>query len=141
MSHKPAFTFIEVLLATSLFAVGMLSVLEILPASRIYLSQSGYVTQATLLAQQELETVRGVPYSSLSVGAYEAEHAVTSDSTNQLNQFQRQTTVTLVNPESSPSPYATSDTDLGMKRVDVTVYWYEKKRARQITLSTYVYQT
>jgi len=137
---RTGFTFVELLVALSLFAVGMLSVLEIFPVTRAFLTQSSQTTQASFLAQQELETIRSLPYADLTVGTYEAQHAVSSDSSSQLSEFQRQTTVSLVSPESSPAPYAATATDLGMKKVDVTVTWQEKNHTRQLTLSTYVYQ-
>ena len=138
--RRSGFTFIELLVALSLFAVGMLSVLEIFPVTRSFLTQSASATQATFLAQQELETIRSLPYADLTPGIYEPLHAVTADTSNQLSQFQRQTVVTLVDPESSPVPYATSAADVGMKKVEVTVSWLEKTRTRQLALATYVFQ-
>jgi Tfp pilus assembly protein PilV len=137
---RPAFTFLELLVSLTLFVVGMLSVLQIFPVNRRFLQQSAQNTQATFLAQEEVENIRSLTYDTITTGTFEASHALGSGTSDPLNQFTRQTVVTLVSPESTPTAYATSATDLGMKRVDVTVSWKERTIARTYVLSTYVYK-
>lgn len=136
--RKKGFTFIELLVALSLFAVGMLSVLQIFPINRRYLKQSAMTTQAAFLAQEELEILQADSYSSLVVGTspyHEPRHAMSMDPDNPYAQFERQTEVVLINPQD----YQVSGTDLGMKKVTATIYWQEDRISRQYSLSTYVY--
>lgn len=134
-TRKSGFTFLEVLVALSLFAVGMISVLAIFPVNRRFLLQSANTTQAVELAQEKLEQVRALTYNDLTVGAYEAAAPVTADTTNPLSQYTRQTTVTLLDGNRQ-----TTNTDQGLKKVDVQVSWKEHGANRQYTLSTYVAQ-
>ena len=133
--RKSGFTFLELLIALSLFTVGMVTVLQIFPVNRRYLTQSGQITQASFLAQEQIEAVRALDYETLTSGTYEARHAIGAASSDPLNQFERQTTVTLIDGNR-----ATTVTDVGLKKVDVIVYWSERTISRQYSLSTYVYQ-
>lgn len=136
---KSGFTLVEVMVALSLFAVGMLSILQIFPINRRYLAQSANTTQAVFLAQEEIEQVRSQPYANLTIGTYETKHAVSQTAGDPLSQYQRQTTVTIINAaHQSISPQDTAH-DLGLKQLDVTVYWLENTISRSYTLSTYVY--
>jgi len=141
--RQPGFTFIEVLIALSLFTIALVSILQIFPVNRRFLAQSAFSSQASFVAQDEIEAVRAQTYDSLtpigSSPAYEPLHYVSTTTGDPLSQYQRQTVITYVNPASSPSPYVTTSTDSHMKKVDVTVYWKENGNARQRTISTYVY--
>ncbi|MBU6389369.1 hypothetical protein KGQ71_02530 [Patescibacteria group bacterium] len=134
---RPGFTYLELLIAISLFTVGMLSVLEIFPVNRRYLNQSADYTQAAYLAQEEMETIRGVSYASLTSGTYEPLHAVGSGPTDPLGQYQRQTTVTFIDSQNN---WQNSATDTGLKRVDVTVIWSDRSIHYSYLLTSYVYQ-
>jgi prepilin-type N-terminal cleavage/methylation domain-containing protein len=132
--RKQGFTFIELLVALSLFLIGMISVLQIFPANRKLLNQTTHATQASFLAQQEIETIRTVPYTSLTIGTYLARSAVTTDNTSPFAMFDQQVVV-----EYLDTNRAVSQTDQGLKRVTVTVYWTERTFSQQYSLSTYVY--
>ena len=134
-SHrKPGFTFLELLIAVSLFTVGMISLLQIFPVNRKFLAQSAQTTQASFLAQEQIETVRGTDYASLTVGTFEARHFVGSSASDPLNMFERQTTVSLINGNRQATA-----TDVGLKKIDINVYWSERAINRTYTISTYVY--
>ena len=134
------FTFLELLIAISLFVVGMVSVLQIFPLNRRYLAQSSATTQAAFLAQEEVEQIHAVSYDNQSVGsspAYEARHALApydGDASTAL--FERQTVINYVDPAAS---YAVTATDTGFKRVTVSVFWQENGNTRQYDLSTFTY--
>ena len=128
------------MVALSLFVVGMLSILQIFPLNRRYLAQSANTTQAVFLAQEELEQVRSQPYANLTIGTYEARHAASSTAGDPLGQFQRQTTVSLINGAHAAVSPQTAVNDFGLKQVDVTIYWIERTVPRSYTLSTYVYR-
>jgi type II secretory pathway pseudopilin PulG len=133
MKRRPAFTFLELLIALALFAGGMMTMLQIFPLNRRFLTQSALTTQATFLGQEEMETVRSVAYEDLTVGTYEAKHAVSSG--DAFSQFQRETTVALLDASRQPTA-----TDTGLKKITVTVYWMEKNVSRHLTIATYAYE-
>jgi len=138
--RRRGFTFVELLVALSLFMIGMVSILLIFPLNRRFLLQSSNATQAVTLAQEEIEQVCAVDYSDLTIGTYEANESMGTSSTDPLSQYTRTTTVTIV--DSSQNAIATQDTahDVGIKRIDATVYWNEHGVSRQYTLSTYAYE-
>jgi Tfp pilus assembly protein PilV len=140
MMRPKGFTFVELLVALSLFMVGMVSILVIFPLDRRYLAQSAYATQAVSLAQEKIEQVRALSYDDLTIGTYEAKATVSSTSGDQLVQFSRATTVTLLDANRAVVSPQDSAHDVGLKEVDVTVYWSENGISRQYTLTTYVYE-
>ena len=88
----------------------------------------------TYLAQEQIEYVRTLDYDSLTVGTFEASHALGNGSADRLSQYSRSTTVGYVN-----GSWNTSATDTGLKKVDVNVTWTERSGTRQYSLTTYVY--
>jgi type II secretory pathway pseudopilin PulG len=133
---RRAFTYIELLVALSLFFLGMVSVLQVFPLNRKYLNQSAHTSQAIFLAQEQVEKIRALPYTSVTPGTFEPRAAVGSGGTDPMNQFERQTVVQLIN-----STYAPSATDVGLKRVSVTVFWIDNGSVnRSTTINTFVYQ-
>lgn len=131
---QPGFTFLELLIALSLFVVGMVSVLNIFPVNQRYLAQSANTTQAAFLAQEKAEQIRSLDYDSLTVGTFETREAMGSSSSDPLNNFQREAIVSLID-----SNRQSTATDVGLKKIDINVYWTERSVSRQFSLSTYVY--
>ena len=138
MKVLPAFTFLELLIAVSLFSVGVISVVKIFPVNRRYLNQSANTTQAAYLAQEELETIRGLSYANLTLGTYEAKHAVSTS--GEFSQYQRQTVVGWVDSQSN---WQTSSAETNLKQITITVYWQEgtdNSINRTFTLTSFSYQ-
>lgn len=137
-NKQSAFTFIELLVALSLFVIGMLTILQIFPVNRKYLTQSGDTTQATFLAQEEMETVRSMSYEDLTVGTspyFEPAHLLGSGSSDPFSQYTRQTEVEYIDP----TTFHTISTDEHLKQVTITITWQESNINRQYVLSSYVY--
>ena len=130
MKHR-AFTYLELLIALSLFSVGMTSVLKIFSVNRRYLSQSASFTTATFLAQEELESVRAATYASLTVmpAYYEPQEIVPGAP---YAGFLRMTAVTYVDGSG-----VASVSDQGLKKVEVTVSWTENSASRTLVMATY----
>ena len=131
--RKPGFTFLELLIALSLFSVGMISVLQVFPINRRLLVQTTGTSQAAFLAQEQLELLRSTAYASLTVGTYQARASIVDDEDSPLHQFERQTVVNYINDS-----YQVSNSDLRLKRILLTIYWTEHNVDRQLQLATYV---
>lgn len=134
--RQGGFTFLELLLATSLFTVGMISVLQIFPVNRRLLTQSSQTTQAVYLAQEEMEYIRTLDYATLTTGNFEPTETLDNTGGAIFTQYQRSTVVSLID-----SNRATTATDIGLKKVVVTVTWTEHNISRQYSITTYVYQS
>lgn len=132
MRTRPAFTFIELTLAVLLFSFGIISVIQVFPVNRRFISQSALQTQASFLAQEQVEKVRTVSYADLSVGTYEPRAFLPNGAGTFATQFERETTVSLIDDS-----YAATATDIGLKKVLVTVYWSEGAVNRSYSLTTY----
>lgn len=130
---KRGYTFIELIIALSLFLVGMLSILQLFPANRRLLAQSGMRTQAAFLAQEQLETARGNSYANLTVGTYRSRAAISNDTSSVYSLFERQVVVELIDANR-----AVTNTDVGLKRVTATIYWSERTLSQQYSVSTIV---
>lgn len=136
MERKPAFTFLELLIACSLFAVGMMSIIQIFPLNRRFLSQSSMATQAAFITQEQMEhlfteSYDAFPVASGGTGVYEMRHKV--ETAGAFSQYERETRVQLLDAN-----HQATTVDQGLKRVTVTVYWSEKNVAQQYVVSTYV---
>ena len=134
-----AFTFLELLIALSLFTVGMLSILQLFPVDRRYLAQSANATQAVFLAQEGMELARSQPYGGLGIGTYEASHTL-GTAPAPLSQYSRQTIITLIDG----TTYAvinpqTAANDQGFKKISTTVTWVERSGSMQYSLSSFTY--
>lgn len=135
MKRRAAFTLLELLVALTLFVFGIVTVIQVFPANRRLLTQTSQTTQAAFLAQEQLESLQGVAYSSLTVGTYAARATVNSNTSSPFNKFERQIDVVLLDTNR-----ATTATDVGLKKATVTMYWTERNVSRTYTISTYVYR-
>jgi Tfp pilus assembly protein PilV len=120
------------MLSIFLFTYGMISVLQIFPVNRRLLEQSKFQTQASFLAQEQMEIVRSVSYASLTTGAYEARAFLPSGAGVFATQFERSTDVSLID-----GTYAATNSDVGLKKIVVTVYWAERSINRTYVLTSY----
>jgi prepilin-type N-terminal cleavage/methylation domain-containing protein len=130
---RRGFTAVELLIAMTLFTVGLLSVIQVIPANRRLLAQSGNLTQAAFLAQEQIESLYAVPFSGLTTGTYAARAAIDQSSSSPYAGYEREITVQNVD-----ASLAVTGTDTGLKLVTVTVYWSEGSVARQYQIGTYL---
>ena len=131
--RRAGFTFIELLIALTVFLVGMISVLQIFPANRKLLNETTHNTQAAFLAQQELESVRALPYATLTTGTYLAKSAVTANTSSPYAMFSQSVSIDYLDTNRN-----VTGNDLGLKRITVTIYWAERSLNLQYVASTYV---
>ena len=124
---KPAFTLVELLVSIGLLALLTFGVASLFPRGVGLVQRASSITAAASLAQAQLEIILTQPYESVSTGSYEARHFVTGA-------FERQTVVSYVDP----TTLATSSSNLGLKRVEVTVYYPSTFGEKTIIISTLI---
>ena len=66
----------------------------------------------------KIEEISSLSYDDITTGTIETKQRISSDPTNYLYFFQRQTEAATVD-----SNFNTSVTDVGLKRITVTVFW------------------
>jgi len=117
---KKGFTIVEVLAGIVILSIGIIAVVNLFPSSTRVVTHFQKQTQAIYLAQSKLEEVNSIEYDDLTVGIIEPKHEVQSG-------FQRQTQVSLVDGD-----LAESDTDVGLKKITVTVFWKEEDKEKSV---------
>jgi prepilin-type N-terminal cleavage/methylation domain-containing protein len=132
--QRRGFTFIELLVALTLFSVGMMSVLRIFPLNKKLLRTTAANTQAAFLAQEQVELIKSLPYTALTTGTYIARSQISTDTTSPLSLYEREVTVAYLNNARN-----TTNTDFGLKQVTITIYWKNEPVNQQYSVITYVF--
>jgi prepilin-type N-terminal cleavage/methylation domain-containing protein len=112
------FSLIEVMIAMTIIAVGLLIAAQTIPLALMATAQGGVRTNAVQVAQQRLEDLRAQDYYSgaLTAGVYSA----TDGNYNLSWSIQ----------DSVPVPRS--------KRVELTASWQNSKGTQEATLTTYI---
>lgn len=109
---------IEIMVALLILMVAFISLVQVFPFSQTIVKTAENSTKASYLAQDKLEQLLALSYDNIPVGAVEAKQRLSADSASYLYYFQRQTMVSYLDGN-----WQTSASDLGMKKISVTVYY------------------
>ena len=109
---------LEVMVAFSILTLTFTALMQSFPYSLAINKTSENAAKAAYLAQAKLEELNSLGYGNISTGTIEAKHRLADNPTDYLYYFQRQTTVSLVDGN-----LADSASDLGLKKISVTVYY------------------
>ncbi len=118
LNNKKGFTLIEASVAIVVLMIGIFSVIQFFPVALQIIGDSQNRTVASSIAIAKLEEVRSSSYDEISTGTIEPKQPASNDTTSYLNRYNRETVVTLVD-----SNFNLSGTDVGFKKITVTVYW------------------
>ena len=116
--NKKGFTLIEASVAIVVLLIGLFAVMQFFPFSLEIIGDSNSRTIASNLALSQLEQVRANTYQNINVGTLESKQRISEDADSYLYDYQRETVIELVD-----SNFASSGSDVGLKKVTVTVYW------------------
>lgn len=114
---KRAFSLVELLVALSVFSLGLMSFLEITSRSQQLSALTITQTRAALLAQEGIELAEAESYDSLPAGDFLTESSLSSYGTD-FAPYSRTVTIQYVDASLN-----ISQTDLGMKLITSTVTW------------------
>lgn len=109
---------IEVMVAFSILILVLIALAQTFPLALTINKTSENATKASYLAQAKLEELNSLGYENISVGAIEPKHRLSTDPTDYLYYFQRQTDISYLDGNLQPSFSAT-----GLKKIFVTVYY------------------
>lgn len=109
---------LEVMVSFSILSLTFIALMQSFPVSLAINKTSENAAKAAYLAQAKLEELNSLGYGNISTGTIEAKHRLADNPTDYLYYFQRQTTVSLVDGN-----LADSASDLGLKKISVTVYY------------------
>ena len=117
---------IEALVAVIILVIGLMAVTQFFPFSLKVTGDSQSITTASVIALEKIEEIAALNYDDVAVGIIEAKHQVSSDPNDYLYHYQRQAVVQTVDSDFSDSP-----TDVGLKKITVTVFWQSPVRSTE----------
>lgn len=124
------FTLIETTVAMVVLMVGLLAVMQFFPFALKIIGDSQNITTASNIAVAKIEQVQAQNYDDISTGTIETKQKISSDPTSYLYDYQRETVVEYID-----SNFATSGTDVGLKKITVNVYWTSPVGLREKSIS------
>lgn len=123
-------TLVEVVAAIFVLTVGLLSVTQLYPIGYILKKQSKNLTVASSLAQGKLEEMISKNYEEISEVS---KQKVDIDTSSPFNRYDWQAQVAYVNPASNMD---VAESDLGIKKITVTIYWIENEQEKTLVAYT-----
>jgi len=131
---QKGFTFIEIVAAIAILAVGILAILTLFPVGIESSKKAAVRTKAALLGEMKMEEQRATKtFDQLS------DIAKTTFTATEDPEQNYQYTVTVTE---APKAYAPGSTDPNLKKVVVSVFWPAKesdeKKQQQMVFTTYV---
>ena len=110
------FTLIELLISIFVLTIGIFAILHIFPIGTQIQKASQMATVASQLSQQKMEETISQSYFEISTGIIEENYGFDSN----FSLYKRRTEITYFNPDDPTNPPLT---DLGIKKIIVTVFW------------------
>ena len=129
--RQKGMSLLEVMVSFSILVVVFISLAQTFPTSSSINKSAENATEASYLAQAEVEEITSLGYDNITVGTIEAKHRLSSNSKNYLYYFQRKAVAAYVN-----NNLADSATDQGLKKVTVTVYYTDALSKTEKTYTT-----
>lgn len=114
-NKRTGFTLVELLIAIFILMMGILAILAIFPMGTQVEKSTQILTVATQLGQAKTEEVLSKPYNEILVGTTTEEYGSIPDFTF----YKRSTKINYYDPVN----FTIIDNDLGIKKIEVTVFW------------------
>lgn len=118
---ESGFTLIEVIVTATFLGIVVVSLAQLFISTEGINRESRNVAIATQLAQKKIETLRNTSFASLTAGT---------------ENFSSELPPALGAPKSAST--VTTDEELGLKRIEVKIQYYEKTKPQTIELSTLI---
>src|SRR5262249_54094565 len=127
MKNRSGMTLVEVMIAVMVFSFAVTVFASLFPLAMRMRSKSEDYTRATTIAQQKVEQIRALPYTSMTYSALRAENVIDASPTTQPYAF---TAVDSLTSKLTQATGTISISNVGsggnttdLKRLDVTVTW------------------
>jgi type II secretion system protein I len=126
-------TLVETLVALSIFGLVTASLMQLLPMNLSNARFSRNKTIASFLAQAKMEELISTNYTSILTGT--STEATLSNLHSDFSKFSRITNVRLVDGNLNDTV-----TDVGLKKINVTVQWKDLGTTKSLTINTLLSQ-
>lgn len=135
MKNQQGITLIEIIVAIAIMIVAVFAIINIFPKGIQITKTAERNTVGAFLAQEKIEELEALPYGDIPMGIIETKQKMSADPDNPFYDYQRETQVIYVDPDNG---LAQSQTDLGIKQIKTTVYWFVTTDNQEKSLSIYV---
>ena len=119
LSREKGFTLVEVLIAVSIFSVGLLAVAMMLDTAIQYNSSARFITEATEIAHSQMEELMSAPYDDANL-----DEASSPYGPNPIANYNVSWTVR----ENVPMP--------AMKTISLSVAWTNRGENKSLTINS-----
>lgn len=116
IENLKGFTVIEIIVAIFILIIGIVAVLQMFPLGIQTERTARMATVAGQLGQAKIEEIISKSYDEISVGVEEEDYGSIPD----FNSYKRKTEVNFFDPDNPSIP---PGSDLGIKKIKVTVFW------------------
>lgn len=127
---KRGFTIIEIVVAIGVLTIGVLGVAGFFATSPMLTRSASNTSVAANLAQGALDEALSASYDELTPGTGN-KVKISEDSNNPFYNFSKQRNISLVDLNLAPSA-----TDVGLKKIDVIIYYQEGGSEKNVQMST-----
>lgn len=117
-ARQRGFSLVEVVVATAVLAIGLITLIGLLPFAIKANKKAESQSLASTYARTKLEQLLASPYDEIGTGTIEPRAKISNDPSNSAYALERQTVVTFID-----SNLSTTNSDQGLKKITVTVYW------------------
>lgn len=117
-SNNYGLTEIEAILAIAILSIGILSIATLFPLALKIAKTAEQETVAANLGQAKIEELFSLGYENIPLGIIETRHRLSADPMSPFYRYERETVSQLVDGDLNISA-----TDLGLKRINVTLYY------------------
>lgn len=125
-----AFTMVEVVVAIGVLSMGVLAIVSFFAVSSSLTRLASDQSIASNLAQGYIDKELSLSYDESQVGQTSPVQ-VSNDPDSPLSKFSEQTEISLINADLTESA-----TDVGLKKIQVTIFYQEGNQAKNVILAT-----
>ncbi len=137
ISNQIGFSLVEIMVSISILSTVFISLMYSYPLGLSLNKNAENATIASYLAQGKLEELHSLGYDNINIGTIESKQRISTDPSNYLYYFQRETITEYVD-----SNLQTSITDQGLKKLLTTIYYTESssKQEKSYNITTLISQ-
>jgi len=120
--NQSGFSLLEIMVAFLIITIAFIGIISVFPFGISIDKEAENSSIASYLAQAKFEELVAAGYDNVGIGMIEAKSRISSDPSDSLYFYQRETAVAYVDPQNG---MAETIIDTGLKKISVTVYFID----------------
>lgn len=118
ITKQQGFSLLEVMVAFAILTTAFISLAGVFPAALSINKGAENISVASFIAQDKIEEINSTDYTALATGTIEIKHRLSTDPSNYLYNFERETSIHFVDQNLQLSLI-----NAGLKMASTTVYY------------------